>query len=313
MRPSFIAEYMSENPRESLHRQGYNFISDESTAAIKPCMWCKRAVRGGDSCYKHQFYGIPSEKCVQMTPTLRCNQRCIFCWRSIEHEILKDRELTPDEIIASIPKLQRKGLSGDKPFSDQVVWKEATSHPTQFAISLSGEPTLYSKLPELIEKLKKPGYSVFLVSNGTVPAMLEKIFPTQLYISLDATSLAEYETICRPIGDALFMWKNIQTSLSLLKNKEEEGVRTVVRITLVKGCNDSSPKKFADIIRRASPMYVEIKGYMYLGYSRIRLTEIAAPDMDLVRSFATRVAEHCDYDVMDENVPSRVVCLRRKS
>lgn len=308
-----ITESMSEKPREALHHQGYNFISEESTAAIKPCMWCKRAVRGGESCYKHQFYGIATEKCVQMTPTLRCNQRCIFCWRSIEHEIPEDRELSPDEIIASIPKLQRKGLSGDKPFSDPDLWRESTSHPTQFAVSLSGEPTLYSKLPELIEKLKDRDRSVFVVSNGTVPTMIEKIRPSQLYISLDATSPEEYETICRPIGDASFMWENIQTSLSLLKIKEAEGVRTAVRITLVKGCNDSSPEKFAEIIRKATPLFVEIKGYMYLGYSRIRLTETAVPDMDAVRSFAAKVAEHCDYDVMDENVPSRVVCLRRKS
>jgi len=304
---------MEENPREALHHQGYNFISDESTSAVKPCMWCKRAIRGGDSCYKHQFYGIPSEKCVQMTPTLRCNQRCIFCWRSIEHELEEKRELTPAEIIASIPKLQRKGLSGDKPFSDQERWKDATSHPTQFAVSLSGEPTLYSHLPELIEKLKTPDHSVFVVSNGTVPSMIAKIHPTQLYISLDATSVEEYKEICRPLGNPERMWENIHTSLSLLKIKEEEGVRTAVRITLVKGLNDSYPEKFASLIREASPLYVEIKGYMYLGYSRIRLTETAVPDMEAVRLFAAEVARYSDYEVMDENIPSRVVCLRRKT
>ncbi|HJJ36336.1 MAG TPA: 4-demethylwyosine synthase TYW1, partial [Methanocorpusculum sp.] len=37
--------------RETLHRQGYNFISESSGAAVKPCMWCKRAVRGGEQCY----------------------------------------------------------------------------------------------------------------------------------------------------------------------------------------------------------------------------------------------------------------------
>jgi len=303
---------MSDNIREALHHQGYNFISEESSSAIKPCMWCKRAIRGGQSCYKHQFYGIPSEKCVQMTPTLRCNQRCIFCWRSVEHELGDKRELSPDEIISAIPKLQRKGLSGDKPFSDEKKWKEATSYPTQFAVSLSGEPTLYSQLPELIEKLKNPDHSVFVVSNGTVPSMIKRIAPTQLYISLDATSVEEYEKVCRPLGSPDIMWANILESLSLLKDKEKEGIRTAVRITLVKNLNNFHPEKYASLIREAAPLYVEIKGYMYLGYSRIRLSETAIPDMEEVRSFAADVARYSDYEVMDENIPSRVVCLRRK-
>ena len=94
------------------------------------------------------------------------------------------------------------------------------------------------------------------------------------------------------------MWENIQTSLSLLQNKEDEGVRTAIRTTLVKG--------------KASPRFVEIKGYMYLGYSRMRLPETAVPAMDEIRTFARAVAQHADYQILDENAPSRVVCLVRK-
>ena len=301
-------------PREALHRQGYNFISEKSSAAVKPCMWCKRAVRGGESCYKHQFYGIETAKCVQMTPTLRCNQRCVFCWRSMEYEIEPDVVLSPEEIVSAIPALQRKGLSGDKPFSNPEFWKEATAHPTQFAVSLSGEPTLYPKLPELITLLKEGGRSVFVVSNGTNPSMIQKIVPTQLYLSLDAGCLEQYEKICRPIGNASEMWENIQKSLDLLQEKEAEGVRTAVRTTLVKGLNDTDEDaaSFAKIIMRTKPMYVEIKGYMYLGYSRIRLSETAAPDMTEIRAFAGKTASLSRYELMDENEPSRVVVMRRQ-
>jgi len=277
-------------------------------------MWCKRALRGGESCYKHQFYGIDTWKCVQMTPTLRCNQRCLFCWRSMEHEILSETELSPEEIVAAIPKMQKKGLSGDKPYTDPARWEEATDHPTQYALSLSGEPTLYSKLPELIDLLREdPKNSVFVVSNGTMPSVIRRIRPTQLYLSLDAVDESSYETICRPIGDPGTMWENIQTSLSLLKQKEEEGIRTAIRITLVKGYNDSDEEGFARIIEEAQPLFVEVKGYMYLGYSRMRLTEMHVPDMETIRRFAAGVAQLCNYEIMDENVPSRVVCLKRKS
>ena len=300
------------NTREMLHRQGYNFVSEKSTAAVKPCMWCKRAVRGGDSCYKHQFYGIETAKCVQMTPTLRCNQRCLFCWRSMEHELKDEEILSPEEIARAIPALQRKGLSGDKPFSDPAFWEEATTHPAQFAVSLSGEPTLYPHLAELIDILKTGGNSVFVVSNGTNPSMIRRISPTQLYISLDAGDADTYAKICRPEGDPAVMWENIMETLSYLREKEAAGVRTAVRTTLVKGLNDTKEDaaSIGKIINISQPMYIEIKGYMYLGFSRRRLSEDAVPDMNEIRAFAEDAAPE-GYSLMDTNEPSRVVVYRR--
>lgn len=299
------------SPRESLHRQGYNFIAEDATAAVKPCLWCKRALRGGDSCYKHQFYGIETWRCVQMTPTLRCNQRCLFCWRSMEYEPQDERILTPDEIIEAIPALQRKGLSGDKPFCEKERWYTAVDSPTQYAVSLSGEPTLYPRLDELIDKLRAHGSSVFVVSNGTVPEMIAKIRPTQLYLSLDACTKEGYAALCRPVGDPEIMWNNIQHSLHMFAEKEKTGSRTAVRITLVKGYNDNTPEGFGAIIKEVRPLYVEIKGYMYLGFSRDRLPETAVPDMDEIRTFAQKVKEACGYEFYDENAASRVVCLKR--
>lgn len=303
----------SSAPTPSLQRQGYNFVREGASASVKPCMWCKRSLREGAQCYKHQFYGIESFRCVQMTPTLRCNQRCLFCWRSMEHEIEDEVELSPGEIVAAIPKLQRKGLSGDKPWSDPARWELATSSPNQFAISLSGEPTLYRELPELISLLRENGSSVFVVSNGTSPEMIQKIHPTQLYLSLDAVCEEDYANLCRPVGAPAQMWQNILASLALLKEKEREGVKTAVRITLVKGYNDAEPEAFGEIIRAAAPLYVEVKGYMYLGYSRMRLTENAVPTMHEIREFASRVASAANYKILDENEPSRVVCLVRES
>ncbi|HJJ36823.1 MAG TPA: radical SAM protein, partial [Methanocorpusculum sp.] len=247
------------------------------------------------------------------TPTLRCNQRCLFCWRSMEHELETETEPLPEEIVAAIPALQRKGLSGDKPFSDQAFWEEATTHPTQYAISLSGEPTLYSRLPELIALLKQGPNSVFVVSNGTNPAMIRKIHPTQLYLSLDAGNPEEYNRICRPMGNPETMWNNILESLSLLEEKEREGVRTAVRTTLVRGLNDTPEDAYAlgNLIKDAHPLFVEIKGYMYLGFSRQRLSEDAVPTMDEIRKFAEEVASASGYRFMDENEPSRVVVYKR--
>jgi tRNA wybutosine-synthesizing protein 1 len=270
-------------------------------------MWCKRALAGGDMCYKHQFYGIDSHRCVQMTPTLRCNQRCLFCWRSFEHEPVETEECPPGTILAGIHRYQKKALAGYNAVLDNTVtderWREALD-PKHVAISLSGEPTLYSKLPELIDLFNSNGYTTFVVSNGTNPEVLRRCNPFQLYVSLDAPDRETYERVCRPMGN---YWDRVQESLRLLGSR-----RSAVRVTLVKGLNDIAPERYAAILQESGARFVEIKGYMYLGYSRNRLARENMPDHAYVRAFAEKVAAACDYRFKDENELSRVVVLERK-
>jgi len=297
---------MPSKPCDPLQKQGYQFFSKKSTAALKPCLWCKRALQGGEMCYKHQFYGIASHRCVQMTPTLRCNQRCLFCWRSFEHEPFEEEECPPEIILAGIHRLQKKALAGYNAVLDNNVteerWQEALD-PKHVAISLSGEPTLYSRLPELIDLFNRNGNTTFLVSNGTNPGMLEKCNPFQMYISLDAPDQQTYRSVCRPLGDT---WEDVQDSLHHLRSR-----RSAVRITLVKGLNNIAPEKYAAILQDAGAGYVEIKGYMYLGYSRNRLARENMPEHDEVRLFAEKIARACDYQIADENRLSRVVMMER--
>ena len=255
-------------------------------------------------CYKHQFYGIDSHRCVQMTPTLRCNQRCLFCWRSFEYEPHEVEECSPETILAGIHKYQKKALAGYNAVLDNTVtddrWKEALD-PKHVAISLSGEPTLYSRLPELINLLHDNRYTTFLVSNGTNPDMLRQCKPFQMYLSLDAPDRETYMGVCRPLED---YWDRIQESLGLLST-----CRSAIRITLVKGLNDFAPEQYAAILQDSGATFVEIKGYMYLGYSRNRLARENMPEHAEVRAFAEKVQSACDYRFKDENKLSRVVLL----
>jgi tRNA wybutosine-synthesizing protein 1 len=291
---------------KALQKQGYQFFSKTASAALKPCMWCKRALQGGEMCYKHQFYGIASHRCVQMTPTLRCNQRCLFCWRSFEHEPPESEECLPETIFAGIHKYQKKALAGYNAVLQNTVteerWQEALD-PKHIAISLSGEPTLYTKLPELIDLFNSKGYTTFLVSNGTNPEMLGRCHPFQMYVSLDAPDRDTYREVCRPLGD---YWERVQESIRLLHSR-----RSAIRITLVKGVNDLSPEKYAAILQDSGAKFVEIKGYMYLGYSRNRLARTNMPEHAEVRSFAQKIGAACDYRIKDENKLSRVVMLER--
>jgi len=300
---------MPSGPCDALNRQGYLFFSPKSSAALKPCLWCKRTLAGGEMCYKHQFYGIDSHRCVQLTPTLKCNQRCLFCWRSFEHEAVEAEECPPETILAGVHKLQKKALAGYNAILDNTVteekWKEALT-PKHVAISLSGEPTLYSKLPELVDLFNTNGYTTFVVSNGTNPDVLARCRPFQQYVSLDAPDLATYAKICRPLGDPEAFWGRIHESLSGLKAK-----RSAVRITLVAGHNDFDPAGYARILQDSGAMFVEVKGYMYLGYSRNRLQRTNMPEHTQVRAFAEKIAASCDYKIRDENPLSRVICMER--
>jgi tRNA wybutosine-synthesizing protein 1 len=298
-----------DNPAISLRRMGYLFFDPASSAALKPCLWCKRALTGGEMCYKHQFYGISSHRCVQLTPTLRCNHRCLFCWRSFEHEHPGGIDLPPADIVSKIPFLQKKGLAGYK-ISPKVTperWNEATD-PDQVAISLSGEPTLYPYLPELIDMLNAKGCTTFLVSNGTNPDHLKACHPYQKYVSLTATDRDTYLKVAQPLED---YWDRLGESLASLGKEADQGARTAIRITLVKGVNDQDPRGFAHMIQESGATFVEVKSYMHVGYSQRRLNISHMPYHEEISSFVEAMLPDCDYSIRGENSLSRVICLER--
>lgn len=304
---------ISKKKAGGLYRQGYRLVGNHS--AVKPCLWCKKSIIGKDYCYKQQFYDTISHRCVQMTPALPfCTMRCLWCWRDIEftkpewNGKIDDPKFIIDECIkANVKYLQ--GFGGNKK-TDMKKFKEI-GKPQQFAISLSGEPTLYPKLPELILELRKRKINQFLVTNGTNPEMLKKLLdkdaqPTQLYITLPAPDEETYIKCCKPlIKDG---WKSINESLKLLKRFK----RNVVRLTLVKNVNMIKPEKYGCLIKKYRPMFVEVKAYMWVGYSRKRLKQENMPLHDEIKRFAEKIAEYSGYKIKDEKEESRIVLLVKK-
>ena len=82
-------------------------------------------------------------------------------------------------------------------------------------------------------------------------------------------------------------------------------------VTVVQGKNDICPEGYARMIQDSWADFVEVKGYMYLGYSRKRLSRENMPEHEHVREFAEAITGHCDYRLLDERPISRVVCLER--
>ncbi|WNY23676.1 hypothetical protein MmiHf6_09890 [Methanimicrococcus hongohii] len=294
---------------ELMSRQGYAKAGAHS--AVKTCAWLKNSMNGTGVCYKSSFYGVTSHRCLQMTPTLMCNQECVFCWRPTEvPATAPDVWDTPEKIVEESIRAQRKLITGfgGSPNAVPGHYDEA-KNPSNVAISLSGEPTFYPYLPELVQSFESVGMTVFLVTNGTRPEMLRKTKPTQLYMSLDATTPEMYDEVCRPKGPRL--WEKITESLDVLKEKKAEGVRTAIRITAVKGLNMTDEAGYADLIKRAEPDFVEVKSYMHVGFSRLRLERANMAEQDEVREFAQKIADLAGYQFAGESEPSRVVVLSK--
>lgn len=312
-------------PSEALPRweASYSIVGNHS--GIQICTWTKKALRGKGVCYKQKFYGVDTHRCAQISPALAwCQENCIFCWRPNEwmKEIkMKKSEVDgPAEIIAGALEKRKKLVSGLKGAHDAQKEKWAESFhlfPSHWAISLSGEPTLYPKLAEMVTELRKHKEvrSIFIVSNGQEPDAILKLkkedaLPTQLYISVDASDAEMFEKVNRPkYKDG---WKKLNRTLSLLPKLD---CRTVIRYTLIKGVNDGEKDLpgFAEIFEKSKADFIEIKGYMFLGDSRKRLVFENMPGHAYVKEYAKRIAKLLpNYSIIDEDWLSRIVLLKRK-
>ncbi len=292
-------------------------------STVDVCHWTKKALKGEGICYKRKFFGIETHRCMEFSPAgMYCHHRCIYCWRPTEFynkvEMKSDEVDESEDIINHLLEERRKLLSGfgGNEKVDKEILKEAFK-PSHFAISLSGEPTLYPKLPELIKYLKSlpETKSIFLVTNGEEPEMLwrlerEDALPTQVYLSLNAGTKKTFEKIsCPVVRDG---WNKIMESLNFIK---ETNTRTVIRITLIRGMNthEEEIKAIAELIKRANPHFVEAKSYMHVGYSTVRLKEDHMLDHKEVVEWMNKLLKYLpDFELMDEHKESRIIIIQNK-
>jgi tRNA wybutosine-synthesizing protein 1 len=298
---------------QALKKQKYHLVGNHS--AVKRCKWLHESIVNGRVCYKEKFYGIKSHRCLQMTPSLYCcTQQCLFCWRAQNGDLqVKWDELSMPhldsvaEIIEGSLKAQQKILSGYKG-NEKTDWKKFTEaqEPKHVAISLTGEPTLYAPIDDLIEGFFNRGLTTFLVSNGTLPERLLKLKrePTQLYVSLCAPNIEVYKKLCRP--QVAGAWEKLNQTLEALSSFK---CPTVLRMTLVKDRNMNLIDRYAKLIAKANPTYIEAKAYMHIGFSNLRLSFDSMPQHGDVKAFAVALAEKTGYKVIDESLDSRIVLL----
>jgi len=151
--------------------------------------------------------------------------------------------------------------------------------------------------------------TTFLVTNGTTPAVLRRMaaegrLPTQLYVTVAAPNEPIYRTLMAPRSD--HEWEKLRETLALLPSLD---TRTVVRHTLVDGWNLGWEEEYAALDAIGKPMFVECKGYSFVGESRLRLKAENMPSHASIRAFAERLARHLGYRIAAEREDSRVVLL----
>jgi len=302
--------------KKLLYKQGYRFGGNHSV--VKTCRWTRNSLRGKGVCYKERWYPpVKSHRCMQMSPSLFCNQNCLFCWRLHSgdrgiswKESFKDVKLDePKEILEKCIEARKELLQGFKGWEgiDLKKWREALD-PNIMAISLTGEPTMYPRLGELIQEAHKKDIITFLVTNGTLPKRLEALDeePFQLYVTLAAPNKEIYDKLCNPLSGKL--WGKMNETLEFVNSFN---CRKVIRLTLVKNFNMVKPEEYVKLIEKLNPDFIEAKGYVHVGESRKRLPHNAMPYHEDVLKFAEKIAKNSSYEIKDDFRPSRVVLLTK--
>ncbi len=309
------ASLLPKELRQALRRAKYQLVGRHSAA--KKCRWLHKSLLNEGTCYKHKFYGIKSWRCLQMTPAIaHCTMRCLFCWRIQSNEVnvaFDETVMTewdaPDAIVEGALKAQKRILSGYKAHDkcDEYRYLEALK-PKHAAISLAGEPTVYPELGGLVKEFHRRNFTTFIVTNGTVPKALQELSeePTQLYVSLSAPNEDTFKRICRPqVKNA---WHKTTQSLKLLSSFT---CPTVLRLTLVRHLKAMNAADYAQLIVDAAPTYVEVKAYIYVGWSRLRLQFENMPTHEDIRKFGRELSELTGYKILDESIPSKVLLLSK--
>jgi len=270
-------------------------------------------LKGKGGCYKLKFYGIMSNQCMQMSTSISCANRCTFCWRGYKAPVSKEWKWGVDDpqmIFDDSVKGHHKLLTGfgGHPTLNKVAY-EKSKEIRHVALSLTGEPIAYPRINELIDTFHKNKISTFLVTNAQYPEAIKNLKPiTQLYISIDAPN----KELMKEVDVPLFQdyWERFLQSLDYMREKKG---RTCIRLTLIKEMNDIEPENYASLIKRADPDFIEVKGYMFIGASRQRLSMKNMPYHEEITTWTKELLPYLEeYELVSEHKPSHVVCLAKK-
>jgi len=231
---------------------------------------------------------------------------------------VKSRE-KPEEILKQLIEKRKKLISG---FGKSKKYKEALI-PRLFTFSLTGEATNNPKLAEFIRLVRKEKCVSFLVTNGLNPDKIEKLekekaLPTQLTVSLNAPNEPLFKKWCNPQGkDA---WKRFNKSLEIMK-KLKGKTRRAIRLTLAKeskenkinNMSDNLILEYADLILKAMPDFIHIKGFMSVGHARGRMPYEKVPWHHEIKNFAKKLEKELNKKIKNKKNQYKIFGEEKRS
>ena len=305
---------------KNLTKQGYRIVGSHS--GVKICRWTKNELRGKGSCYKKSLFNIASSRCMELTPSLACSSKCVFCWRHGTNPVSKNWRWETDEpefilenaLAAHYSMIkQMRGVPGV--IADRFINAFKVAH---CALSLVGEPILYPYITRFIELLHEKQITSFLVCNAQHPESLRTIGKvTQLYVSIDASTKEELKKVDRPLYKDF--WERMMECLDILRTVQSHQ-RTVFRLTLVKGFNMGQISSYADLVQRGEPCFIEVKGATFSGSSKDNVNSLTMQNIpfieeckDFVERFVGELQRRgLPYEIAAEHAHSNCVLIAQK-
>ncbi|MBD3391667.1 MAG: radical SAM protein [Chitinivibrionales bacterium] len=148
----------------------------------------------GSSTYSHLFGPVPSRRLgislgIDLVPRKTCSLNCVYCECGATTDLTTARrEYVPfGEVVSELDR-----FLADAPKLDVITFAG------------SGEPTLHSRIGDLISHIKKHHnrYRIAVLTNGTLlhrPDVRGELMPADLMLpSLDAVSPEAFEKLNRP-------------------------------------------------------------------------------------------------------------------
>ncbi|HQP26720.1 MAG TPA: radical SAM protein [Candidatus Syntrophosphaera sp.] len=202
--------------------------------------------------YKHLFGPVHSRRLgyslgVDLVPFKYCPLSCVYCEVQItDHLTLERREFFPlEEISAELVDFLKT-----KPELDYITFSGA------------GEPTLYSRIGEIVRFVKGeyPEYKLALLTNGTLlndATLRQEILPCDLILpSLDACHQQTFRIINQP--HPALTAEGLVEALTLLR-EDYKGL-IWLEVFIIAGVNDSEDEMacLCRAIERIRPDLVQI-------------------------------------------------------
>ncbi len=251
---------------------------------------------------EHIFGPVPSRRLgrslgIDLVPFKTCSYDCLYCQLGLTtDQTVERRERVPlDEVLSVLPE-------------------KLSAQPDWITLSGSGEPTLYSRLDELIDGIHAVcDVPVAVLTNGSLlwqPAVRAQLAEADLVIpSLDAGSPAVFEAINRPAPEIDF-----QSMLDgLIRFRTEFANPVWLEILLLDGINtdDAAIEDLIEGAGRIAPDRIQLNTATRppadpraSAVSKQRLDELARrfrPAAEVIADFRSEHAQ-TDFQARKESV-----------